>query len=100
MKRIGVFCAVLASGIALFFLSTFSFLAMQGHLNEATLTRLPLIGKIFSGSGTAATSEQIEDLTLQICRLRVEMATLEVKLRENNRLLGMQEKNIQPASWR
>lgn len=53
-KRIAGALAIVAGGVGLFFLSTFSFLAMRGKLDMETLTRLPMVGGLFESDAVRA----------------------------------------------
>ena len=80
MKRLAAALGILAGGVALFFLSTFTFLAAKGQLNEATLVRLPIVGRLFEREPWAPAGSEFASLVRQIQRLRADLARLEGKV--------------------
>ncbi len=75
--RFAAVAAIFAAGAGLFFLSTFTFLAIQGQLNQETLVRMPLVGNIFKTDATTSTSEQLLMLTVEVGNLRKELSLIQ-----------------------
>lgn len=79
-KRIVAALAIFAGGIGLFFLSTFSFLAMRGKLDMETLARLPGVGRLFESSSSSPTRTQLASLSQRMQAIEGSLKRLETRL--------------------
>lgn len=80
-KRTGMALAIAAGGIGLFFLSTFSFLAVRGKLDTQTLVRLPLVGGIFDTKEAHTERLQSSAIAARMRRIEQSLDQLESRLR-------------------